>query len=102
MLPSEISNKKVKELLDSQTELLLVDCRQTEEFGEAELEEPLADVVLLGRPGETAELQLRAVVAAVAVLPGGCSAAAAASVRPLLRPARRRTLPPSQCGSGRR
>lgn len=32
MLPTEISNKKVKELLDSQADLLLVDCRQPEEY----------------------------------------------------------------------
>lgn len=32
MIPTEISPKKVKELLDSQANLLLVDCRQAEEY----------------------------------------------------------------------
>ena len=32
MIPTEISPKKVKELMDSQSNLLLVDCRQLEEY----------------------------------------------------------------------
>lgn len=38
MLPTEISNKKVKELLDSQADLLLVDCRQMEEYAICKIE----------------------------------------------------------------
>lgn len=38
MVPTEISNKKVKQLLDSSSDVLLLDCRQTEEYEICQIE----------------------------------------------------------------